>query len=445
MRFTNVLNIRLAVTAALAALSFAPSSAGQQPAGQQPQAPTNNAPATQQPQPGNGQPNAQGAGAQAPAAGGAPTVTPTTGNPNPRAPVRLDGIGQTVLSPRIRSITKVSNLMPYKLTGVGLVSGLPGTGASDRGTRQAILNFIRQHDLNLTIGDVTGGSTALVSLSCEMPPFSKEGTQLDVKCQILSDATSLRGGVLQLAALKGVDNQIYAVASGPLDVAGYTAQGQNAQITKNPTAVADLMNGGRVIKEYQNTYFTESGALELRLLNPSPFNAESVAAGVKTALDGMGMRVAAVDAAMVRIEAPLDQCTNENALRILGLIGNVRVAVENPTKVTIDQVRGTVIAGEGVLISPCVVGLSELTIAIVEEDFISQPNAFAQGSSERVGRTRVEAETNSTELQPIGGGGATVADLLQNLKTLGMTPAQLVQVFVALDKGGFLHADLEVQ
>jgi len=205
------------------------------------------------------------------------------------------------------------------------------------------------------------------------------------------------------------------------------------------------MNGGRVIKEYQNTYFTESGALELRLLNPSPFNAESVAAGVKTALDGMGMRVAAVDAAMVRIEAPLDQCTNENALRILGLIGNVRVAVENPTKVTIDQVRGTVIAGEGVLISPCVVGLSELTIAIVEEDFISQPNAFAQGSSERVGRTRVEAETNSTELQPIGGGGATVADLLQNLKTLGMTPAQLVQVFVALDKGGFLHADLEVQ
>ncbi|MCK5945549.1 MAG: flagellar basal body P-ring protein FlgI, partial [Planctomycetes bacterium] len=132
-------------------------------------------------------------------------------------------------------------------------------------------------------------------------------------------------------------------------------------------------------------------------------------------------------------------------MQVLGLIGNVRVAVENPTKVTIDQTSGTVLAGEGVLISPCVVGLSELTIAIVEEDFVSQPNALAQGSTERVGRSRVEAETSSTELQPIGGGGATVADLLQNLKALGLTPAQLVQVFIALDQGGFLHADLEVQ
>ena len=415
----NHISIRLAVAAALTALSVAQAPNGQQPnAGQQPTG---------------------AAAAPAPAATATPLAT------DPRRPVRLDGIGQTVLSPRIRSITKVSNLMPYKLTGVGLVTGLPGTGASDRGTRQAILNFIRQHGLNLTIGDVTGGSTALVSLSCEMLPFSKEGTQVDVKCQILSDATSLRGGVLQLSALKGVDNQTYVVASGPLTTAGFTAQGQNAQLTKNPTAVADLMNGGRVIKELHNTYFTESGALELRLLNPSAFNAASVAKGVETALDGMDVKVSAVDAAMVRIDVPLELRINENALRILGLIGNVRVAIENPTKVTIDQTSGIVLAGEGVLISPCVVGLSELTIAIVEEDFVSQPNAFAQGTSERVGRTRVEAQTNSTELQPIGGGGATVADLLQNLKTLGMTPAQLVQVFVALDKGGFLHADLEVQ
>ena len=130
---------------------------------------------------------------------------------------------------------------------------------------------------------------------------------------------------------------------------------------------------------------------------------------------------------------------------VLGLIGNVRVAVENPTKVTIDQVSGTVLAGEGVLISPCVVGLSELTISIVEEDFVSQPNALAQGQTERVGRTRVETDDTSTELQPIGGGGATVSDLLQNLKALGLSPAQLVSVFTALDQGGFLHATLEVR
>ena len=38
--------------------------------------------------------------------------------------------------------------MPHLLTGVGLVAGLAKTGSSDRGTRQAILNYIKQHDLN---------------------------------------------------------------------------------------------------------------------------------------------------------------------------------------------------------------------------------------------------------------------------------------------------------
>ena len=147
----------------------------------------------------------------------------------------------------------------------------------------------------------------------------------------------------------------------------------------------------------------------------------------------------------LRIELPAKDRTNTNAIRILNLIGDVRVTVENPAKVLIDQVSGTVLAGEGVLISPCVVGISDLTIAIVEEDFISQPNPLSDGTTERIGRTTIETQENSTDLQQVGGGGATVSDLLQNLKTLGMTPAQLVSVFQALDQGGFLHATLEVR
>ena len=111
----------------------------------------------------------------------------------------------------------------------------------------------------------------------------------------------------------------------------------------------------------------------------------------------------------------------------------------------IDQVSGTVLAGEGVLISPCVVGLSELTIAIVNEEDVVQPNPLAQGTTERVGRSRVEVQQDNTELQQVGGSGATVSELLANLKTLGLTPAQLVSVFQALDQGGFLHAQLEVR
>ena len=375
-----------------------------------------------------------------------PAPTPPAAQPPEEAqePVRQNRVGETVLSPRIRNVTRLHNSMPHLLVGVGLVTGLANTGSSDRGTRQEILNFVRAQGLNLTIADVVGGTTALVSLTCALPPFAKAGQPIDVKVTVASDTVSLRGGELLRAELRGVDGQVYVVAQGALVVAGYTATGQNASVQKNTNTSAWLPNGGIVIREEQTSFFSESGALELQVLNPSPFNAASIAAGIATALDGSAARVSAVDPALVRIDLPDEQRTAENALRVLNLVGNVRVTVENPAKVMVDQASGTVLAGEGVLISPCVVGLSDLTIAIVEEDDYSQPDPFSRGTTERVGRTRVEVQTQSTGLQKVGG-GATVADLLQNLKALGLTPAQLVSVFQALDQGGFLHATLEVR
>lgn len=351
---------------------------------------------------------------------------------------------ETVLQPRIRSVTRLHNSMPHQLYGIGLVTGLANTGSSDRGTRQAILNVVRQLGLNLTIADVTGGTTALVSLTCSLPPFARQGQQLDVKVQVIGDASSLRGGEVLRAELKGVDGQTYVVAQGSLIVAGVTAAGQNASVQKNPSATAWLSNGGLVVREEGSSFFSESGALELQLLNPSAFNSSSVAAGVRTALDGTSAVVSAVDPSLVRIELPDDDRTAENALRILNLVGNVRVTVENPAKVLIDQTSGTVLAGEGVMISPCVVSLSDLTIAIVDEEDVVQPNPLGQGTTERIGRSRVEVQQNNGPLQKLGG-GATVAELLQNLKMLNPAPEALVRVFQALDQGGFLHATLEVR
>lgn len=382
--------------------------------------------------------------AQQPALPALPAALPPAPEPVAVEPIAHNRIGETVLSPRIRNITRLHNSMPHLLVGVGIVTGLAQTGSSDRGTRQALVNLVRQLGLNLSLIDVVGGSTTLVTVTCTLPPFAKQGQTLDVKCEVMTDSLSLRGGELLRCELKGVDGQPYVVAQGALVVSGFTANTANASATKNPSGSAWLHNGGHVIREETCSFFSESGALELQLLNPSPFNCSSVAAGIRTALDGTAAVVSAVDTSLVRIELPDDERTPENAMRILNLVGEVRAAVENPAKVMVDQTSGTVLAGEGVLISPCVVGLSELTIAIVDEEQVVQPNAFAQGETARVGRSRIEVQTKDTPLKQVGG-GATVADLLQNLKTLGLTPAQLVSVFQALDQGGFLHASLEVR
>ena len=167
-----------------------------------------------------------------------PTATATANQA-----VILNGLGETVLSPRIRNVTQLHNSMPHKLVGIGLVTGLSNTGSSDRGTRQAILNLVRKLGLNLTIADVVGGTTALVTVTCELPPFAKEGQNLDIKCEVMADASSLRGGELLRTELKGVDNQTYVVASGAVTVCTFDV---TCCRTLPPPVVATTMTPARI-------------------------------------------------------------------------------------------------------------------------------------------------------------------------------------------------------
>lgn len=349
------------------------------------------------------------------------------------------------VEPTIRNITRPHNSMSQPLVGIGVVTGLAGTGSSDRATRQALINLIRREKLNVSISDVTSGATALVSVTAQLPAFAKVGRPLDVKVENLGDAVSLRGGELLRCELRAVDGQVYVLAQGALLVGGYAVQGNNAQVQKNHVTTAWVTGGGQVVRDLESSFFSASGHLELQVLNPSPHNSLAIANGMRSALQGLGLEVTAVDPTLVRIELPPDQRTNENAMRILGLVRDVRVRVENPAKVIIDQATGTVLAGEGILISPCAVVVSDITIAVVNEDEISQPGpGLNLGTSERVGRTRIEVTTNESQPQPLAG-GATIGDLLQNLRTLGLSASQLVSVFQALSQGQFLHAELEIR
>ncbi len=373
-----------------------------------------------------------------------PTVTALADNAPATTSAPTATAAGDLIEPMIKDITRNHNVMPHLLVGIGVVAGLGGTGASDRGTRQAILNVISDQGLKLTIADVVGGNTALVSLTASVQPFAKQGSPIHVRVQAIGDSQSLRGGELLRAELRGVDGLTHVVVQGKVMVGGISAKGENASVQKNVSTTGDVPDGGYVIRDMPSSYYSEAGDLELEVTRPSPFNAMSIASGCRRALSDQDVRITAIDPTMVRITLPPDARTDQNALAVLGRIGTMRVPIENPHKVTIDPSTGTIVVGEGVLISPCVVGLTDLTISVVDDDQIVQPNPLAGGDTARVGRTRIEVQTNNSEFKPVQG-GATVAALVQNLKALGLTPSQLVSVFQALDSGGFLQAKLEVQ
>jgi flagellar P-ring protein FlgI len=76
------------------------------------------------------------------------------------------------------------------------------------------------------------------------PPFAKPGQSIDITVSSMGNATSLRGGSLLMAPLKGADGQIYAIAQGNLVVGGLGAEGRDgSRITVNVPSVGRIPNG----------------------------------------------------------------------------------------------------------------------------------------------------------------------------------------------------------
>ena len=351
----------------------------------------------------------------------------------------------------IRSITRLHGAMHNTIMGTGIVTGLNKTGSGDPATRQALANLIRRTGLRITTADLTTGSVALVTVSASLPPFAHEGRTIDVAVKAVGDAISLEGGFLELTELKYFDGAnggtVYATASGTVSTGGFGAGGPTATLTRNNPTSGRITRGATIVQALSPKLLSEAGDLELVLLNPSLGTAHNVVAGISRTLGNSGMDALVVDEALVRIKLPKLQRTRQHVLRALSLIRNIEVTVEHPRKVIVHQDTGTIIAGAGVQISPCVVALSDITISVVAEEEVVQPPAGINnpGTTERVNRTRVEVTSTDRDLKALGGGGATVTELLENLKSLELSPRQLIEVFKNLDAGGYLHAPLEVR
>lgn len=344
----------------------------------------------------------------------------------------------------LRQITELQGAMSNQLTGFGLVTGLNNTGSGSKVTRQALLNFIRRHGINPQLADLTTGATALVAVSAELPAFSKVGMKLDVDVTALGDESDLRGGRLLPVKLYAWDGKVYATAAGPVFVNGFKASSvdKNTSITNNHVTGGTISNGGQVVVAPKSFFLSEEGHLELRFRNPSVSTAIEAAQAINKLLEGQLYTAVPVDGYMVQIRFPEKLQTQENAMQLLNRISSVMVPIRVEDKVILNETSGLIIAGENVQISPCVLALSNLTITVVSQDEVVQPIApYTKGKTAIVGRTKIDVQRENTQATALKG-GATVGDLVANLKALALNPQELIEVFKHLKAIGYLHAEL---
>ena len=166
-----------------------------------------------------------------------------------------------------------------QLVGYGLVIGLNGTGDSLRNspfTEQSLQSMLDRMGINVRNSKARTRNVAAVIVTAELPAFVGKGSRIDVTVSSLGDATSLAGGSLILTPLIAADNQIYAVAQGPLAVSGYSSQGKAESVTQGVPTTGRIPNGAMIEREGPGR-FADEKLLVLELRNPDFNTAVKVA------------------------------------------------------------------------------------------------------------------------------------------------------------------------
>ena len=127
---------------------------------------------------------------------------------------------------RIKDLASVKGVRSNQLVGYGLVVGLPGTGEQSPFTDQSFLTMLRNFGISMPAGVKPKiKNVAAVAIHADLAAFTKPGQTIDITVSSVGSAKSLRGGTLLRTFLKGLDNNIYAVAQGSMMVSGFSAEG----------------------------------------------------------------------------------------------------------------------------------------------------------------------------------------------------------------------------
>jgi flagellar P-ring protein precursor FlgI len=277
---------------------------------------------------------------------------------------------------------------------------------------------------------------AAVFVVATLPPFSRPGYKLDVTISSAGDARSLEGGVLLMTPLFGPDGQVYAQAQGSLVLGGYVAASNgNVRQLNHPTTAR--IPAGALVERAVSLELKELKVISV-LLNDADFHtAEHMAGSINQALGSE--RARAIDSRRVQIATVKD----EDPAALLDRVEAVEVEVFPRARVVVNERTGTVVIGGTVRLQPVSILHGGLSVNVISEPRVSQPNALSNGATEVVEQTAVQAQdrpVNRIDLKP----GATVEDLVQELQRTGAGARDVISILQAMKEAGALEADLEV-
>jgi len=352
---------------------------------------------------------------------------------------------------RIKDIASVASVRSNQLIGYGLVVGLQGTGdgADVSFTTQSMKGLLNQLGVSLngplsdfesaaSSGKLDIANVAAVMVTAELPGFAKPGQKIDVNVSAIGKASSLRGGNLLMAPLRGADGEIYALAQGPMAVTGVETTAAGSQVSIGVPTSARIPNGAQVERAVDNP-FAKSDSV---VLNVREADFTTTNAIVDAINDTFGQGVAkAIDGTSITVRAPAD---TGQRVAFVSMIENLDVQPgEPPARVVVNARTGTVVISRNVKVTAAAVTHGTITVSISATNEVSQPNALANGQTAPVQNAVVGIDEPTKPMflfQP----GVDLREVVDAVNQVGATPSALIAILEALKSSGSLRAELVV-
>ena len=343
---------------------------------------------------------------------------------------------------RIRDLTSIQGVRENQLIGYGLVVGLDGTGDQTTQTpftTQTVSNMLSQLGITVPAGtNMQLKNVAAVMVTAKLPSFARQGQTLDVVVSSLGNAKSLRGGTLLMTPMKGVDNQVYALAQGNILVGGAGASAGGSSVQVNQLNGGRITGGATVERELQSNFGSQN-TINLQLNNEDFTMAQRIADAINSR--GVGSALP-LDARTVQIRVSPN---NSSQVRALAEIQNIDVSVPlEDAKVIINSRTGSVVMNREVTLNTCAVAQGNLSVTVNQQQNVSQPDTpLAGGQTVATTQTQIDLRQSGGALQRVNA-SANLNNVVRALNALGATPIELMSILQSMESAGCLRAKLEI-
>ena len=310
---------------------------------------------------------------------------------------------------RIKDLIYVKGVRENPIIGYGLVIGLNGTGDGGGEILEKSMKSLLKKLGHESQSGLSSQNIASVIVTAKFPPFGRLGQKLDVTVSSIGNASSLAGGTLLVTPLKGGDNNIYAIASGPISIGGLE-KGKKF-------ATTGIISSGAIIEREIPLDFHQKESIRLSLKNPDFTTSARIERVIN---EGLGGKYAtSKDATTVDLIVP--EQYKRKIVPLVAIVENFTVHADSISKIVINERTGTVIAGGDVFLRPVSISHGDLSIEIRGEKRSDKKTHYLHYVDEKT----------------------KLSDLVKGLNAFGTTPEDLISIFQALKKNGSLFAEIE--